>query len=289
MGEGGKCSHSSPEENKAASFPSISAPVSSDKLPAMLRGYLPFYAIALRLQALRSTAELLKDSTWRDISSADDTKSYRDLLDTIKRECAAHGLTHTVKLAARAIERYPPKTHGDLLHELTTLNDSLTGELEEELLFCIPPERKKYFEQTDLFGPEVAASFPSCARDIQKAGNCFALAEEDGCVHHLMLVLERGLHALAAKLTVPYQRTNWQVVIDQIAKQAKSLPRGDERDFYTEVNAQFGFLKDAYRNHSEHAHDDPYDMEKALSILNHVRTFMHALVKGGLSPLCQHE
>jgi len=49
------------------------------------------------------------------------------------------------------------------------------------------------------------------------------------------------------------------------------------------VNAQFGFLKDAYRNHSEHAHDDPYDMEKALHILNHVRNFMQALANGGLT------
>jgi hypothetical protein len=42
-------------------------------------------------------------------------------------------------------------------------------------------------------------------------------------------------------------------------------------------------LKDAYRNHSEHARDNPYDMDKARSILNHVRDFMQALEKGGLS------
>jgi len=39
----------------------------------------------------------------------------------------------------------------------------------------------------------------------------------------------------------------------------------------------------AYRNHSEHARDDHYDTPKALSILNHVRGFMQALEKGGLS------
>ena len=46
------------------------------------------------------------------------------------------------------------------------------------------------------------------------------------------------------------------------------------RDFYIEVNSQFGLLKDTYRNHSEHARDDHYDMPKALHILNHVRDFM---------------
>jgi hypothetical protein len=109
------------------------------------------------------------------------------------------------------------------------------------------------------------------------------LGQEDACVHHLMLVLERGLNALATKIGVPYQRTNWQNVIDQIGSKLKSEPKGTERDFYIEMNAQFGFLKDAYRNHSEHARDDHYDMPKALSILNHVNGFMQALEKGGLS------
>ena len=105
------------------------------------------------------------------------------------------------------------------------------------------------------------------------------------CVHHLMLVLERGLNALASKVGVPYQRVNWQVIIDQIGKELKSLPKSDERDFLNEVSLQFGFLKNAYRNHCRHGpvKDDPYDIDKALSILNHVRSFMQALESGGLS------
>ena len=75
----------------------------------------------------------------------------------------------------------------------------------------------------------------------------------------------------------------WQNIINKIAIELKSLPGGPDRDFYKEGNAQFGFLKDAYRNHAQHAHDDPYDMEKALSILDHVRAFMQQLEKGGLS------
>jgi hypothetical protein len=98
-----------------------------------------------------------------------------------------------------------------------------------------------------------------------------------------MLVLECGLKALATNVGVPYQPTNWQAIINAITGQLNSMPRGPQRDFYVEVNAQFGFLKEAYRNHAQHAHDDPYDMEKALSILNHVRDFMRELEKGGLT------
>jgi hypothetical protein len=185
-------------------------------------------------------------------------------------------------MAKRVISR-PPKTNGDMFYELIHLNEMLYSELEKESLFRIPPERKDYFERDDLFGLKVATAFPSCARDIQKAGSCYALGQEDACVHHLMLVLERGLNALAARVGVSYQRNNWQNIINEIASRLKLLHKGAERDFYIEVNAQFGFLKDAYRNHSEHARDDPYDMEKAQSILNHVRNFMQVLEKGGLS------
>ena len=40
---------------------------------------------------------------------------------------------------------------------------------------------------------------------------------------------------------------------------------------------------DAYRNHALHVHDDKYDLDKALSMFNHVRDFMRALEKGGLT------
>src|SRR6202030_2363612 len=35
--------------------------------------------------------------------------------------------------------------------------------------------RKDYFEQDELFGSKVATDFPSCERDIRKAGTCYAL------------------------------------------------------------------------------------------------------------------
>ena len=77
----------------------------------------------------------------------------------------------------------------------------------KEAVFRIAPEQKDYFERNDLFGPEVAAAFPSCERDVRNAGSCYALRQEDACVPHLMLVLERGLYALAAKVkSVLYQQ-----------------------------------------------------------------------------------
>ena len=98
-----------------------------------------------------------------------------------------------------------------------------------------------------------------------------------------MQVLERGLNALAAKFNVPFDYRNWQPIIGAVETKVKSLPPGQERHFYQEVVGQFGFLKDAYRNHALHVHDDKYDLDKALSMFNHVRDFMRALEKGGLT------
>jgi hypothetical protein len=247
----------------------------------MLQSYFPLYKIALDLQRLRRTAEIFKDSNRRLDDS--DAKIFQALLKDIDQECLALGLTTTHEMAGRLIQKAPPETYAVLFADLDHLDGSLATALKKEAVLRIPPERKGYFEHPDLFGPKVLSGFPSCERDIQRAGSCYALGQEDACVHHLMLVLERGPNALAAKVGVPYQRTNWQNIIDTIASKLRSEPRGPERDFHLEVNSQFGFLKDAYRNHSEHARDDPYDMDKAISILNHVRGFMQALVAGGLS------
>lgn len=218
------------------------------------------------------------------VEELSDADRFQSLLEAVHQKCLDFGFTHTSELAKRAMSRAPPKTYAVMDAALTHLNDSLSHELEKEAFFRIPPEQKGYFEQDALFGLEVAAAFPFCQRDIRKAGSCYALGQEDACVHHLMMVLERGLDALAAKVGVsPYHHANWQVVINNIASQLKSLRRGVQLEFYREVAAHFGFLKDAYRNHSEHARDDPYDMEKALSILIHVRGFMQELAKGGLS------
>jgi hypothetical protein len=247
----------------------------------MLRTYLPLYQVALSLQSLRSMALVFKDSGYRNAEPSE-IKRCETLLGEVHRVCSEYGFEYTADMAKRAIEKGTPQTHNDIFGVLEHLNDSLSYELGREAIVRIPEELKSFFEADDLFGPKVSDAFPSCKRDIQKAGTCYALGQEDACVHHLMLVLERGLNALAARVGVTYQRANWQEIINQIGAQLKTMPRGARRDFYLEVNAQFGFLKDAYRNHSEHARDDHYDMPKALSILNHVRDFMQAIEKDGL-------
>jgi hypothetical protein len=259
----------------------------------MLQSYFPIYQIALDLEVLRGIAKSLKgfsanytysSSRKRPEVSEPHAHDFVVLLKAIHQKCLEYGLIDTSDMAKRLLDEAAPETYAEMFVDLNHLNGSLSNQLQKEAVFRVAPELKVYFEQEELFGPKVAVAFPSCERDIRKAGSCYALGQEDACVHHLMMVLERGLKALAAKVGVtPFHHANWQAVITNIDTKTKTLPRGPDLDFYREVNAQFGFLKVAYRNHSEHAHDDRYDMPKALHILNQVKEFMQMLEKGGLS------
>jgi hypothetical protein len=244
----------------------------------MLHDFTPLFEIGRELGQLIHSSSLLSGAPYPD-----DTKAFRALSEKMQRVCIEFGFRATARQAAGVLERSPPTTYDGLLEQITHLDVSLRGEMMEEGLVRIPSERVGYFEQTDAFGPEVAAAFPACKRDIERAGTCYALEQEDACVHHLMLVLERGLNALAGKLAVQFKYTNWEEISRNITTKLGALPRGDERQFYLDTNAQFGFLRVAYRNYAEHVRDDPYDMPKALSIYTHVRDFMGTLAKGGLT------
>jgi hypothetical protein len=220
--------------------PSCSAPHGLWSLWDMLLNHFPIYEITADLQKLLVIAQRYIASHIGD-GSINETESgqFRALLQKVQRECPPLGLTQTSEIAESIDSRPTPATYREFCIELTHLSDSLGRELKREGIFRIHPERKKYFEQNAPFGPEVAAAFPSCERDIQRAGSCYALEQEDACVHHLMLVLERGLKALAIRVGVSGHHANWQAIIDEIEKKLKSssLPR-PERVFYNEVNAQ---------------------------------------------------
>jgi hypothetical protein len=255
----------------------------------MMWRFFPLIEIEIELRDLLNNANLNKGSSSSSYHenkqlASWDIKKVQVFMEKLRRLCQDYKLAHSFDVVDRIMRKQKPyDNYSHLFYELTHLDDMLRLELEKEVIIRIPQERINYYENDELFGEKVAAAFPSCTRDIRKAGSCYALGQEDACVHHLMLILERGLYALADRIGVTYRRTNWQNVIEKIASTLKGMPSGEEREFYLEVNAQFGFLKDAYRNHAEHVRDDPYDMEKALSIFNHVRSFMQELEKRGLS------
>lgn len=245
----------------------------------MLQTFTPMYEICKDLgRALERSSLGMAVSPYEH-----ELKDFRVLVEKLKLVSESFGFRQTAKQANGVLDRYPPDKRGNLLEQLKALDTALHEELEDEGVVRIPYDRIGYFEKPDAFGPEIAAAFPSCQRDIERAGTCYALDQPDACVHHLMLVLERGLNALAGRLGVPFKYSSWEEVIKKINTALGPIPKGDERQTYLEISADFGFLKVAYRNHAEHVRDDHYDMPKALSIYNHTQDFMRHLAKVGIT------
>ena len=180
-------------------------------------------------------------------------------------------------------------TRADLLaRDYRRVRDGLLHELMNHNFLHISPEETDYYTHPEKRFPETLVSFPSATRDIEEACKCFALERYTACVFHSMAILQVGLHTLAGDVGItlkfPIELAGWGDILRAIQDKIKpyaNLPRGDcLRDkydnLYSDCAAQFGFFKDAWRNHVDH-NREVYDPGSSHSILMHVQHFMEKL------------
>lgn len=263
----------------------------------MLKRYaFSFYEAIIRAEQLRTEARIWASSTIYAVPKNTEEPAREQMvtrLQEIRTECASLGLTHTASLISFAESEVQRKgnayTYVDMLKELDTVLFSFAEELRRNSCFRIAAEKDKYFEKETLFGEEVNNAFGKCIGDIQAAGTCYALEQNEACGFHSMRVLEHGLGALAKKFGVDFSHTNWHNVIELIEKQIRKMDSTfghdwkEQQKFCSQAATHFMFLKDAWRNHVMHIRDVPYDEGTAFSVLDHVRQFMQSLAKGGLT------
>ncbi len=73
----------------------------------------------------------------------------------------------------------PPTVYfGQLSSVLDQLRNNIEWEMGEILFFHMPSKQSAFYDQKELFGPEVNAKFPSIQYDMVEAGNCFAMGAE---------------------------------------------------------------------------------------------------------------
>jgi hypothetical protein len=230
-----------------------------------------------------------------DISIDWDDEGKRATSKAIKRiqkECDDIGL----KTASRQIQEVLANirvgaitTPRQLSQILLNMSSAIRAEISTHFFMQISPKRVDFYEQEELFGPEVDLNFPSAKRDIKSAGSCYACDRNTACVMHLMRVLEVGLNTLAATLKVPFDRRNWENIINDIDVEIKKIngPHAgadwkNKQQFYAGAAKDFRHFKDAWRNHAMH-YREHYDATEALTTLNHVKEFMTHLADGHLS------
>jgi len=262
----------------------------------MLKRYaFSFYGVVVRIEELRNWARLLAEnsSSYSAPTKADKTKREGMIaaLKEMRTECENLDLTHTSSLISFAESEVQRKgddyTYADMLKELDTLSFSFATELRRNGCFRIATEKDRYFQKNELFGALVNSAFPSCADEIEHAGTCYALEQNEACVFHLMRILERSLGVLASKFKVPFDHDNWHKIIEQLEAAIRKMDSTfgldwkDKQKFYARAANQFMFFKDAWRNHVMHVRD-VFDEGRTRSVFDSVQGFMQALAEGGL-------
>ena len=164
-------------------------------------------------------------------------------------------------------------SYQDYQDDIDILQTREEHEMEDIVFGFIPADHASYFQNKELFRPEVNANFKSTVKDIYEAGNCFAHGNYTASVFHLMRVLEIALHVLAKALNVTFPAAieieNWQNIIEkiesEIARLEKTLPKGTQKSedlqFYSEAAKEFRYFKNAWRNHVSHSRED-YEIQQ---------------------------
>jgi hypothetical protein len=216
------------------------------------------------------------------------------LLDGLANECEQVGLkVSCLQIRASSAALGATALIGIQVSQLLVdLGRAISSEMSAHLFMRIFPERVDFYEQEEMFGVAVNDGFPSAVRDVRESGSCYAADRNTACVMHLMRVLELGLNALAHEFGVPFDRRNWENIINDIeAKIAERYEKGKpgadkeswdkQRAFYSEAAKDFRYFKNAWRNHAQHAHEH-YEASEARTILDHVKTFMAHLADNGV-------
>jgi len=168
--------------------------------------------------------------------------------------------------------------------EYIELQSDLTRRIEDELkrgtFYQIRPEKVPFYESGDLLGEAVTERFPDIDHDLREAFRCYACERYDACCYHLMLAMERVLHALAASIGVMYA-PNWDAYLKPIngwlAKVDRTKPDQRKKEaFLSESAALLTAVKIAWRNPGLHV-GSRYGESQTREMLDSVSAFVRTL------------
>jgi hypothetical protein len=178
----------------------------------------------------------------------------------------------------------------DMVTRIEEIERTIKREMRSILFMYVPADRAARYNKPELFGPVVAAKFPSAKFDIAESGNCFATGRFTACVFHLMRALEVSLAGFAGIFQVPADHTNWHNIIESLESKIRDMGKAtikapawkEKQEFYSQAANSFMFFKDAWRNYTAHARGKYTELE-ADTIYRNVNAFMQKLAEGGIA------
>jgi len=163
------------------------------------------------------------------------------------------------------------------------LQTSLTDDLDRSFLIRLTHQEEAWLTSVQPFGEQVTTAFPSASHDTDEATRCLAFARYTACVFHLMRVVEVGVKALGARLSIDTtHKPGWEQILKKAHGQM-SLPNDKkdadwikDEDFLSDAITMLTAIKTAWRNPTMHI-EKKYTPEHAERIYDAVKGFMQQL------------
>lgn len=198
------------------------------------------------------------------------------LVDSIGERCTEIGLKTAQECVKELLnDLRHGTTNGKLITAFTELDNTIRREMRGVSFFHMPASQAEFYDQSELFGLDVNAKFPSIQYDMVESGNCYAMGRGTACVFHLMRIMEIGVQQFGTKLGVTLaQDKNWHNILDEINKAIKTLPpKAAGTVELSQASANLYAVKLAWRNEVMHP-NDKYTLEEAKNLILAVRLFM---------------
>lgn len=211
-------------------------------------------------------------------------------IERMRKLCQDCGLTHASDQFDRITEKLNrgkyPTTYVELVSMLPEVMNRIEDETSHQVVMVVEPIYLRYFSDSQFFDSndatvnKVSIQFSSASEDIAEAGKCLACGRSTACVMHLNRIMEVGLKALAAAVSVGPQN-DWGKYLtgieSELTKRVKSSgARSSDEQFYAEAFAMFDSVRRAWRNPTMHVEKN-YTDERAGEILIAVRSFVRHL------------
>lgn len=168
--------------------------------------------------------------------------------------------------------------------QLEELRERIQQELEDRAIYFLSPPEAAMFEQgIGSFAPGIRDRFADMSTDLGEAAYCLALSRNTACIFHLMRAMEAAVQAIGAKLGVTIIDKNnvdleWGKVVANVKNAVEAMPRGDERDQWSEVVTLLYHVKQCWRNSTMHP-KQTYTSEEADEVRRAVNGFLRHLAK----------
>ncbi|MBU4164343.1 MAG: hypothetical protein KKF36_09490 [Alphaproteobacteria bacterium] len=184
------------------------------------------------------------------------------------------------KMRMRALENQLDRYEANVPYTVEAwdmLVDSFMSNMETAVLFLVPTDRQKFFEDKSPFGRPVELSFKPLLDEIECARLCLGYGQPTASVFHMMRVMEGAVSLLAKQLQLPDTTLEWGKLLSGIDAKIKDMAKDDDRKKWSERRAHLWHVKECWRNDTMHPRRS-YSQTQAEELFSAVGVFMRSLV-----------